>query len=318
MRPRSEDLVGPVRASLDDIDALNQLFSESFTDRYHRDGMSGVRVPHLNRDVWQYSLEDAGAGAMLWRDAGGALAAFNLAHRSGIEGWMGPLAVRPTLQGRGIGQRIVSAGISWLRQEGATAIGLETMPRTVDNIGFYTTLGFRPGHLTVSLARPPLGAPPEGVRSLRAAGADREPLVAACAGLAARLMPGVDYTRELELTERLALGDTTVMERGEQVVGFALWHSAPLAAGRSADEARVLKLVAEDLDVLCQLLEAVGTGPGGRRVDRIAVRCQTAYPEVYRALVADGFRAQWTDLRMLLEDTPERPPRGIVFSNWEI
>ena len=31
---------------------------------------------------------------MVWRDDEGALVAFNIAHQSGTEGWMGPLAVR--------------------------------------------------------------------------------------------------------------------------------------------------------------------------------------------------------------------------------
>ena len=64
-----------------------------------------------------------------------------MVHRSGTEGWMGPLAVRPDRQGEGLGRQIVQAGIEWLRGQGATTIGLETMPRTVDNIGFYSRLG---------------------------------------------------------------------------------------------------------------------------------------------------------------------------------
>src|SRR2546422_5063010 len=44
---------------------------------------------HLNPHVWRYALLDAGDGAMLWRDEAGRVAAFNIAHRSGAEGWMG-------------------------------------------------------------------------------------------------------------------------------------------------------------------------------------------------------------------------------------
>src|SRR5213076_773938 len=69
-----------------------------------RDGLVGVRVPHLNPQVWRYALLDAGPGAMLWRDEGGHVVAFNIAHRSGAEGWMGPLAVRPDRQGAGVGR----------------------------------------------------------------------------------------------------------------------------------------------------------------------------------------------------------------------
>src|SRR6266704_3342856 len=93
---------GPERAGERDIDGLNRVFAEAFTDRYRRDGLVGVRVPQLNPDVWRYALLDAGDGAMLWRDETDQVAAFNIAHRSGLEGWMGPLAVRPDRQGSGV------------------------------------------------------------------------------------------------------------------------------------------------------------------------------------------------------------------------
>src|ERR687894_3020972 len=144
-------LRGPDRPTARDIDPLNRVFAESFTDRYSRDGLVGVRVPQLNPLVWRYAIDDAGDGAMVWRDAEGHMVAFNMVHHSGTEGWMGPLAVRPDRQGEGIGSSMVRSGIEWLRAQGATTIGLETMPRTVDNIGFYSRIGLVPGHLTVTL-----------------------------------------------------------------------------------------------------------------------------------------------------------------------
>src|ERR1700709_1135766 len=128
-------VIGPVRATIADIDPLNRVFSDAFTERYRRDGLSGVRVPFLNPAVWQFAIDDAGEGAMLWRDGRGEIVAFNMVHRSGSEGWMGPLAVRTDRQGQGHGQRIVRAGAEWLAAEGARTIGLETMPRTIENIG---------------------------------------------------------------------------------------------------------------------------------------------------------------------------------------
>src|SRR2546430_12060597 len=62
---------GPEPAGERDTDALNRVFADAFTDRYRRDGLVGVRVPHLNPQVWRYALLDAGAGAMLWRDEAG-------------------------------------------------------------------------------------------------------------------------------------------------------------------------------------------------------------------------------------------------------
>ena len=147
---RQQPVEGPFRADLDDIDELNQVFSDSFTERYRRDGMVGVRVPFLNSTIWRYAIEDADDGAMLWRDDRGRIVAFNMVHRSGSEGWMGPLAVRTEMQGAGTGKEIVTRGVDWLKSHGASVIGLETMPRTMDNIGFYSRLGFLPGRLTIT------------------------------------------------------------------------------------------------------------------------------------------------------------------------
>src|SRR5437870_12712810 len=122
---------GPERAVERDIESLNRVFADAFTDRYRRDGLVGVRVPHLNPQVWRYALLDAGEGAMVWRDEAGQIAALNVTHRSGAAGWIGPLAVRPDRPGGWVGKMIVRAAVDWLVAQHVTTVGLETMPRTV-------------------------------------------------------------------------------------------------------------------------------------------------------------------------------------------
>lgn len=310
---------GPERPGLRDVEGLNRVFSDAFTDRYRRDGLVGVRVPYLNPLIWRYAIEDAGAGAMIWRDGDGRAAAFNMVHQSGTEGWMGPLAVRPDRQGEGLGKTIVQAGLAWLRARGARTIGLETMPRTVENIGFYSRLELLPGYLTITLTRDvPRRPTPLGDR-LSDAGADLPRRLAECLELSGRLIPGLDFTRELQLTRDLGVGDASLVYRNDGLAGFALWHSAALAEGRPRDELRVLKIVAVDLpafEALIRLVQAAAVSEGLRRV---AVRCQTAYPDAFAWLVEQGFRVHWTDLRMTLRGHPERRPEtGVVWSNWEI
>ena len=117
-RPRTRSTARSARVSTTSSD-LNQVFSDAFTERYRRDGMVGVRVPFLNPAIWRYAIEDADAGAMLWRDDRGHIAAFNMVHRSGTEGWMGPLAVRTEYQGSGLGKEIVTRGVDWLKHAAA-------------------------------------------------------------------------------------------------------------------------------------------------------------------------------------------------------
>ena len=288
-------VTGPERATERDIEGLNRVFAEAFTDRYRRDGLIGVRVPQLNPLVWRYALLDAGDGAMVWRDEHGDVAAFNVAHQAGAEGWMGPLAVRPDRQGTGVGKTVVRTAADWLIDRGVSTLGLETMPRTPENIGFYARLGFAPGFLTVTLTNE------------------------IATRLVDDLIGGVDYSREILLTAELGLGDTSLVEGTNGLDAMALWHSAPLADSRTRDEVRVLKLAARTDATFEAAIAAVEAAAAKAGIRRIAIRCQSRYGEAFRRLIARGYRVRWTDLRMTYEGYLERhAAEGVLFSNWEI
>ena len=310
---------GPLPATVADVAELNHVFSDAFTERYRRDGLVGVRVPFLNPEIWRYAIADAAGGAMLWRDEHEAVAAFNVAHASGAEGWMGPLAVRPDLQGSGIGKDVVGAATEWLRRAGCATIGLETMPRTMDNIGFYSSLGFSPGKLTITVtidgaagARAPLLLGKLGA-------AAQDDAVAECRALAHTIMQGHDYSREIRLTEELGLGLTLLLRDGDRLTGFALCHTVPLVEGRPLEEVRVLKLVLEDEGTMPFAIAALADVARRYHARRVALRAQTAYGGAYRSLIEAGGRVRWTDLRMTLDGAPERhAEHGLVWSNWEV
>jgi GNAT superfamily N-acetyltransferase len=310
----------PERVSVREIPALNAVFSEAFTERYRRDGMVGVRVPHLNPAVWKFAITDAEDGAMIWRNARDGIAAFNMVHRSGVEGWMGPLAVHPDYQSQGVGKMIVSSGVEWLKKAGAKVIGLETMPRTMDNVGFYSSLGFTPGHLTVTVT---LEAARAGIQATAMSSLnphERELALRQCRALVEQLAPGYDYTREIVLTAQHQLGDTLFVRKGNDVLSFAVCHSVPLVEGRVTDEMRVLKMVARSEADFDQLVTQLCAHARVKSARRVAIRVQGLYGDVYRRLVARGARVRWTDLRMSLHEYAESRPAngGIVLSNWEI
>jgi GNAT superfamily N-acetyltransferase len=318
-----QSVMGPRRPGGDDLAALNRIFCESFTDRYRRDGLVGVRVPPLNPQIWRYALRDAGDGGMVWSDEEDRLLAFNDAHRSGLEGWMGPLAVRPDRQGLGLGKAVVQSAIEWLKEQGVATLGLETMPRTVENIGFYSRLGFLPGYLTITLTTE-VAANARSLRPRFTRLSDLSPdeqaaTLGRCRERLNHSAPGYDYTREHELTGELGIGDTVVIE-DEEVRGFALWHSAPLAESRPAEELRVLKLFADGADTFRRLVGVLEACAAKLKIRRVAIRCQTVYASVHRDLVDRGYRVRWTDLRMTLAGYPERvvPEGEVLFSNWEI
>ena len=318
MSLRSSAARGPLPLTLGDIGDVNRVFSDAFTDRYHRDGMTGVRVPELNPTIWKYAIGTAGDGAMLWRDSGG-VAGFNLVHHNGVEGWMGPLAVRPDCQGAGLGRAMVTAGVELLQQKGCRTIGLETMPRTIGNIGFYSRLGFRPGHLTISVGRELNGGDAWTPLELASTLGAPEVWLEQAHRLTDQLLLGLDFRKEMAMTAAQALGDVTVLRTGDRWRGLALWHGAPLSAGRPVSELRVLKIAAVDLAGFRQVVIGVLAEAERRRVPKVSIRCQTAFRQVYTELIGMGFQVQWTDLRMVLGGHEEQAlTGGVLLSNWEI
>jgi hypothetical protein len=219
----------------------------------------------------------------------------------------------------GNGKVVVQAGTAWLRSTGCRVIGLETMPRTMDNIGFYARLGFIPGRLTTTLTVDAARASKPAQLLSTLAAADRAAAVRECAALVGGVLSGYDFTREIELTAQFGLGDTLLLRDGSALAGFALCHSAPLVEGRARDELRVLKLVVDDearIDALIPLLADHALRAG---TTRAALRLQGDYSAVFRRLIARGARLRWTDLRMALAGYEETlPRRGVVLSNWEI
>ena len=318
---RSDPMIsGPELIQPADIPALNTVFSDAFSERYRKDGLVGVRVPFLNPLIWRYAIEGAGSGAVLWRTDRGAIAAFNIAHRSGTEGWMGPLAVMPQLQARGVGRTVVEFGVDHLRTLGCQVIGLETMPRTMDNIGFYSQLGFVPGPLTITVTLDAATSDSRITLLGRLPQLERDDAIAECATLTATLRSGYDFTREIRITDALSIGETVLIHRGGQVSGYAICHSAPLVEGRARDEVRVLKFVAAtDVDAM-QLVTQLTEYARRCGTRRVAIRVQGDATRLYAALVARGGRVRWTDLRMTMAGyaEPAQPADGVMLSNWEI
>src|SRR5258706_6216813 len=98
-------VTGPEPAVERDIEGLNRVFAEAFTDRYRRDGLIGVRVPQLNPLVWRYALLDAGEGAMVWRVPHRQGAGLHHGPHGGGPRWRVPPAPPPARRGIARGRK---------------------------------------------------------------------------------------------------------------------------------------------------------------------------------------------------------------------
>jgi GNAT superfamily N-acetyltransferase len=74
-------------------------------------------------------------------DGGGADACIYVETR-GARGYIGMLAVRPGLQGRGIGHRMMAAAEQYCRAAGCRAIDIKIVNLRLELPGFYRSLGY--------------------------------------------------------------------------------------------------------------------------------------------------------------------------------
>ena len=248
--------------------------------------------------------------------------AFNMVHRSGIEGWMGPLAVRTEYQGSGTGKEIVERGV-----DGSSAQARDG-DRSRDDAahdGQHRLLfgaRFHPGPLTITLTldaaqRRSLrraARPPERARPRRRA-ARSAPVAGAAAWCRATTI-----ARDRCSRTTLSLGDTVLLRDGGTLVGFALATRRRSSKGGRARSCacssscwRAMRRVRrDDPDA-----DATTRGAAERGASRSACRASTR--RLYQQLIALGGRVRWTDLRMALGGYEEPPSgRGLVLSNWEI
>jgi hypothetical protein len=193
------------------------------------------------------------------------------------------------------------------------------MPRTMDNIGFYSRLGFVPGQLTLTLSYDAFRHESSIELLSRLSPAARDDAIAECRALLDGILPGSDYSREIGLTADLQLGDTLMMRDRDTLVGFALAHTAPLVEGRTKDELRVLKLALADEKRFGAFAKAIANHTRQTGIRRVSFRMQAEYSGAYSQAMAMGMHVRWTDLRMSLDGNPERATRpGMALSNWEI
>ena len=79
---------------------------------------------------------------------------YNFINTWGSFAWFGPLGVDPKYQSKGIGKALINHTMKILKEEyKVSTIGLNTMPESQYNVGFYMSLGFTPLKLSLNLEK---------------------------------------------------------------------------------------------------------------------------------------------------------------------
>jgi len=151
---------------------------------------------------------------------------FCVSHAWGTLGWIGPIAVEPDWQGRGIGRDLTRSVLQALEARRLRTIALETWPHHPANLQFYLTAGFLPGPLIFILEKEVSGEglPFTGIRLSEPA--DLAGVLPALAELAGRLHEGLDYAAPIRTTLECGLGEALIWGEASRPEAMALVHTA--------------------------------------------------------------------------------------------
>ena len=156
----------------------------------------------------------------------------------GTVGVIGPVAVLTHYQNQDIGQQLLTACQEFFDENKATLQGLATYPYSPKHLIFYQKYGYKPKGLVVvtskALDRKELGGPKPAARpgaALRRYSTLEETrkkqVMQKVRRITNHFWRGLDVSKEIEIVDGLTLGDTLLLAKGREVIGFAVCHLPP-------------------------------------------------------------------------------------------
>lgn len=296
----------------DDLDRVRQIDAISFGAWWKALRGTDEGIPQRTRTNVRTCWEKDLAGCFV-AEEGSDPVGFIFSRTWGNIGWFGPFAVLPAFQGRGIGKALVRASLDFLQLEPVRTIGLETMPESPYNLGLYPRLGFAFRFPTLIL-RKALEAHLSTSELPRwsQAGHQRQARWLEDLRLASdALLPGLDYSKEILVTERHEQGDTLVLTDRGEAVGMSTLRLAPGREGGDQEDAIVTVLFlatahrkAELFRTLLEGSEAL-VGAAGKRKLILSVNARHTW--ALDRLLQWGYRVERMRIRMVLAGTDAGP-----------
>jgi len=300
----------------DDLAGVAEVEAGVFTDWYRVHRRDPEPLPERTVEELRYATSIDPDGNLVALSPEGAIVGFILARSWGSVGWFGTFGVPTQFQGLGIGRALVACTVEHLRSR-ASMVGLETMPESGANIGLYARSGFDVTFPTVileSVLEPGSNAADEedGERLDTWSSLDkdaRQRVAGQMREIGDGILPGLDYTPEVEAIERHQFGETLLCLDGPDLAGFAVLRTAPFRKverhARGYVHALALRPGCDRAAVMLRLLDRARSRCLGAGLTRLVAGVSTRYPDALGLFYSNGFRSQRTAIRMV--DRSSRP-----------
>jgi ribosomal protein S18 acetylase RimI-like enzyme len=314
-----------------DVPKVQDIIEQGFADFFERQFGTRPRQVFGGAQYVHHRWLMEPWGCFVAEETSGKLVGAAVSVLWGSLGLVGPVAVLPNHQHQGIGQQLVAACQAFFDENEVTLRGLVTYPQSPRHLAFYQKFGYRPRGLvaitTRSLERvegaagPRLVKPPFGVRRFSSLEeARKKTVLAKLRRISNAVRRGMDLRKEVEIADGLALGDTLLLERGSEVIGFAVFHTP--GRGEAPHGSLYLKFLAIDprhrkpehvLALLGALEEVAVEG----QLTRLIAPVYTYYWTAYQTLLQRGYSIDVVMVRMRRgKPVEDENPSDLVLDDW--
>src|SRR5574337_1715386 len=221
-----------------DLSKVRDVIEQAFGDFYERQlgtrprqAFGGAQYVHHRwlMEPWGCFVAEEGDGKIV----GAAVAVMG-----GTVGLVGPVAVLTNYQNQDIGQQLLTACQEFFDENNATVQGVCTYPYSPKHLILYQKFGYKPKGLVVITGKPldrrelvhatRAAKPGLGIRRYSTLEeAKKKQAMQKIRRITNAFWRGMDLAKEVEIVDGLTLGDTLLLEKGREVIGFAICHLPP-------------------------------------------------------------------------------------------
>jgi GNAT superfamily N-acetyltransferase len=315
-----------------DLSKVRDVIEQTFSDFLERQLGTRPRQPFGGAQYVHHRWLMEPWGCFVAEEDGSKIVGAALGVMWGAVGILGPVAVLTNYQNQKIGQQLMQAVQGFFEENKAVLDGGVTYPNSPKHLALYHRVGYRPKGLVAIMSRvlerrevrslTSRGPkPPFGVRRFSTMEETRKKAALARFHKTTNtICRGLDLAKEIEIVDGLALGDTLVLERGRDVLGFAVYHTPGVSeapAGALYVKYLVLDQQARRVELLEQFVAALEELGQELGVQRLILPVYTRYWTAYSTLLRAGYQIDFTMVRMQRGKQEDyEDPGHLVLDDW--
>lgn len=277
-----------------------------------------------------YGIEgyiEASNNASIVYELDNRIVGYNFIHLWGSFAWFGPFGVHPEYQGNGIGKALINHTIKILKEDyKVSIIGLNTMPESSYNVGFYMNMGFSPLKLTLSLKKDINSLdflPTSGNYNVKELKLNSENdylnLENKLKSLSCKISKNFDLTSELYLIKNKGFGTVFELKNNDRTCGIAICYTKSIRESSTKDLQIKLAVIDNSVNyknALNSIIDACTNYAKSISYESISIDCNTYNTEICNYLISKhNFKIQRCFVMLLMgKENPFKSKNALLLT----